>query len=117
MKEFEKQVAKALLEAAGLKALFDILTSATNEEFDYTKVGYYLTVKHPSLPVERYVLCEPFLLGRTEGVPPVNFLAFIEDHEFMLECVAIPETLGDVYIPEDFRDRKVEIIIAEVTRV
>jgi len=66
-----------LLKAAGLEALFDILTSATNEELDYTKVGYYLTIKHPSLPVERYVLGEPFFLGRTEGVPRVNFLAFI----------------------------------------
>jgi len=117
MKEFEKQIAKALLEAAGLEALFDILTSATNEEFDYTKVGYYLSVKHPSLPVERYVLDEPFLLGRTEGVPEVGFVAFIGNHEFTLECFSLPETLGDDYIPEDFRDRKVEIVIAEVTKV
>jgi len=36
MKEFEKQVIKVLLEAVGLEALFDVLASAPDEEFEYT---------------------------------------------------------------------------------
>jgi len=112
MKDFENQVVLALLRAKGLEGLFDILTSATNEEFDYTKVGYYLTIKDPRLPVERYVLDEPFFLGRTEGLPEVGFVAFIENHEFTFECVTFQSAAAsDDYIPEDFRDRKVEVSI------
>jgi hypothetical protein len=104
MKEFEKQVVKALLEAAGLKALLDVLASVPDEEFEYTGIGYFLTIRHPHLPTERHVLHAPMVSGRTRGVDEVGFIAFLEDHEFMLECFSY----GDG-IPEDFRDRVIEI--------
>jgi len=104
LKEFEKQVARLLLEAAGLEALFDILASAPDEEFEYTGHGYFLTIRHPRIPADRCVLHEPMVAGRTGGVGEVGFLAFLENHEFMLECHSYGEG-----IPEDFRDRVVEI--------
>ncbi len=44
MKEYEKQATKVLLGAAGLEALFDVLVSASAEEFEYTGHGYFLTI-------------------------------------------------------------------------
>jgi hypothetical protein len=104
MKEFEKQVIKVLLEAACLEALLDVLASAPEEEFEYTGHGYFLTIRHPRLPTERRVLYAPMVAGRTSGVEEVGFIAFLENHEFMLECFGYDEG-----IPEDFRDRNVEI--------
>ncbi len=109
MREFEKQVVRELLRTAGLEGLFETLATAPEEDFDSTKVGYYLTIKHPKLPLERRVLDEPLLLGRSESVPEVGFLAFLGNREFTLEC----HSWGGENIPEDFRDRTVEIVVGE----
>ncbi len=104
MKDYEKQVARTLLEAAGLGELLDVLVNAVDEEYEYTGVGYFLTIKHMDLPAERQVLDKPVIFGRAKGVEAVGFLAFLMDHEFTLEC----HGYGDE-IPKDFRDRSVEI--------
>ncbi len=46
--------------------------------------------------------------GRTDGVELVGFMAFLENHEFMLECHSFGEGILD-----DFRDRVVEIKVEE----
>ncbi len=109
MRDYEKQVARELLRTAGLEELFGLLATASEEDFEYTKVGYYLTIKHPKLPVESRVLDEPLIFGRSEAVPEVGFLGFVGNQEFTLEC----HSWGDEDIPDDFRDRDVEVIVRE----
>jgi hypothetical protein len=108
MRDYEKQVARVLLGAAGIEALFEVLATVVDTEYEYTGHGYFLTLKHPSLPAERLVLDTPMISGRAKGVEEVGFVAFLENHEFALECFSY----GDG-IPEDFRDRNVEIQIGE----
>ena len=108
MKDYEKQVARTLLGAAGLEALFDVLASAVDKEYEYTGHGYFLTIRHLGLPADRRVLDTPMISGRAKGVEEVGFVAFLENHEFTLECFSY----GDG-IPEDFRDRNVEIQVGK----
>jgi hypothetical protein len=68
--------------------------------------GYFLTIKHPKIPIKRIVCHEPVIVGKAEGVD-VGFVVFIEDREIMIEC----HDWGDKEIPQDYRDKDVEIKI------
>ncbi len=72
--------------------------------YEYTGSGYYLAVSHPSLPDDRCTLCEPAVIG-TAGDVRAGFVVFLAEKELTLEC----HTWGAVDVPEDFRDRSVEI--------
>ncbi len=106
MKDYEKQIAKTLLKHAGLDTLIDVIVNTSDEDYEYTGHGYYLTIKNPSLPTERHVLNAPQISGRSKNVEEVGFLAFLESNEFTLECHGYVEG-----IPEDFRERQIEIIV------
>lgn len=70
----------------------------------HTGVGYFLTVRHASLPAVRTVYSEPMLTGRS-GEVHSGFVVFLEDGELTLECYS----WGDDQIPESYRDELVEI--------
>jgi len=79
-----------------------ILAEATFVSYEYTGVGYFLTVKHPSIPEPRIVASEPLVIGRagnTEG----GFIAFMSNGEMMLECYSA----GTENVPENFREQTV----------
>lgn len=106
MKDYEKQIVKTLLEHAGLEALIEVIFNTTDEDYEYTGHGYYLTVRSPDLPAEQQVLDAPHISGHTDNVEEVGFLAFLGSNEFTLECHGYAEG-----IPEDFRDRQIGIVI------
>ena len=72
--------------------------------YDYTGSGYFLTIRHPSLPAERVVCHTPKLTGCADGITS-GFVIFIEDGELTIEC----HSWGDVDVPEWFRGRDVQI--------
>jgi hypothetical protein len=110
-REFELEVIRR---AAG-HVLSDLQMEAirnlqTPGRYEYTGCGYFLTVRHPSLPAERRTLSEPAILGNV-GEIQAGFVVFLGDGELVLEC----HTWGPVAVPEDFRDRDVVVSTSPVT--
>lgn len=102
---FEGHVLRPLVvPTLGAETVEAIEREAELVSYDYSGVGYFLTVKHPSLPSERIVCSKPNVVGRSGNVQS-GFLVFIENGELMLEC----HTCGDVDVPEDFREQHVVI--------
>jgi hypothetical protein len=110
-RDFEGEVVRICLEshlpAGGVEA---VLGSATWVSYDYTGSGYYLTVRHPSLPSAR-VVCDMPLTGRSGNIV-CGFVIFLGDGELTLEC----HTWGPEDVPADFRERQVEIRGARTLR-
>ena len=73
-------------------------------KYDYTGCGYFLTVRHPFLPVARVVCDTPKLSGSADGIV-AGFVIFIENCELTIEC----HSWGDVDVPEWFRSRDVQV--------
>ena len=74
------------------------------ESYEYTGCGYFLSVKHPSLPAEPRTLSEPAVVGKVGDIQ-AGFVVFLGYGELTLEC----HTWGPVDVPEDFREREVVI--------
>ena len=104
-RDFEIEALRLLLKPKLGEAAVDILIcEAEFVSYEYSGCGYFFSVKHPSLPNNRIVCSEPQVIGRAGRVSS-GFLAFIENGELMLECYS----LGDVDVPENFRDEDVSI--------
>jgi hypothetical protein len=74
-------------------------------EYRYTGSGYYLTVKHPVLPQKPRTLSEPAVAGTSRDIR-CGFVVHLDgDGELVLEC----HTWGEAPVPEDMRDRDVQI--------
>jgi hypothetical protein len=108
-KDYERKVLYTLASAVlSPRQLAAVAEEGELVEYDYTGCGYFLTVRHESLPKERTVCNEPVLNGSAGGVDG-GFVIYIEDGELTIEC----HPWGD-NVPEDFRDREVEITEARL---
>ena len=100
---FESHVLRLLVaQTLGENAVEAIEREAELVSYKYSGVGYFLTVKHPSLPSERIVCSKPKVVGRSGNIQS-GFVVFIENGELMLEC----HTWGEIDVPEDFREQHV----------
>ena len=107
-KPFETEVLKLLLGRQLPEGELDlVLDQGTLVSYEYSGSGYYLTVRHPGLPVRRVVCNKPVVLG-TSGDVQCGFVVFLRDAGLTLEC----HTWGAVDVPEGFREREVEIRVA-----
>ena len=105
LREYEKTVVHLL--ASGVlspQQLDAVIREGKLVEYDYTGCGYFLTIKHAGLPLERIVCDTPKLTGSVDGIIS-GFVVFIEDGELTIEC----HSWGDVDVPEWFRDRDVQV--------
>ena len=73
-------------------------------EYEYTGCGYFLSIEEEWIPEENTVLSELSVVGRN-GMIQAGFVVFIGENEFTLEC----HTWGEVDVPSNFRDIKVDI--------
>ena len=80
-----------------------VLASASFVSCEHTGVGYFLTVRHAILPIEKRAYSSPLLLGAASGVE-CGFIVFLEGGELTLECYS-----WGGRVPEDFRDQHVEV--------
>ena len=96
----------------------------------YTGVGYFLTVRHSSLPIERNVPRSPNVSGKVEvrrqrrfrsWTPEellVGFIVFIEGYTVTIECfsygtLGTDGRIGQPFpVPTDIRERQVIITSA-----
>lgn len=106
MKEFEVIVVDRLLGSDfSAELLEDVKTNASLSSYEWTSGGgYFLTLKHDRLPVDRRVFSRPTLIGEVDEIVS-GFVVFVEDKELTLEC----HSWGGMDVPENYRDRNVEI--------
>jgi hypothetical protein len=104
-REFEIKAIRLMTEAAlAGELLQSVISDAEVVGYEYTGCGYFLTVKHAALPLEKKTLHVPAVVG-TAGDVQAGFLVFLGDGQLTLEC----HTWGPVEVPEDFRDQDVAI--------
>jgi hypothetical protein len=72
----------------------------------YTKSGYFLSVRHASLPEERIVCNEPIISGSVDNII-CGFIIFIENRQITIEC----HSWEPVDVPPGMRDRNVQIAV------
>ena len=105
LKPHEKLVLDILVsESIPDNVMKDIKANPSITGYDVTGNGYFLTVKHPSLPIERIVCDEPMIIGECDGIE-TGFVVFIENGELTIEC----HGWGDKAIPQDYRGLSVQI--------
>jgi hypothetical protein len=102
-------MAKDVLSDRQMKLLCD---AERLDSYENTGCGYFLSVKHPSLPAEPRTLSEPAVVGKFGDIQ-AGFVVFLGYGELTLEC----HTWGPVDVPEDFREREVVIITPSVNFV
>ncbi len=87
--------------------LESMLNPSTEVSLEHTGAGYYLTAQHPAVPSDRVVCDRPQIIGKAGDIE-CGFVVFLEGGELTLEC----HSCGDNEIPEDLRDRDVELATA-----
>jgi hypothetical protein len=106
--EYELEIVQSLVSPHFSSDEIDsIITGSEFVSFDYTEVGYYLTVTHPIIPKERIVCDNPLVVGTIDDGTECGFLIFLMDNELTIECYS----WGDDTIPKDIRSRNVAIEI------
>jgi hypothetical protein len=104
-RDFEQNIVRLLLAPHfGADTVDDIEQAAALVSYRHSGVGYFLTVRHPLVPVQRLVCSKPIVSGRS-GAVECGFIAFIENGELMLECYSY----GNESIPDDIRELNVAV--------
>jgi hypothetical protein len=94
-------MASDVLSASQLRSLEN---DAALDTYEYTGSGYFLTVRHSSLPVEEQTLSDPPVVGNVGDIQ-AGFVVFLGGRRLTLEC----HTWGPVDVPSDFRERAVVV--------
>ncbi len=84
--------------------LRDIKVNPRIVAYDVTGNGYFLTIEHPSLPMDRIVCDKPMLIGECDGVE-TGFVVFIQNGGLTIEC----HGWGDKDVPKNYRDSRIRI--------
>ena len=104
-REFEKEVLRLLVTPhLGVDAVNAIERDAALVSLEHSGCGYFLTVKHGSVPINRVVCDKPIVSGHFHNTT-CGFIAFMENGELMLECYSF----GNESIPTDVRDLRVVV--------
>jgi hypothetical protein len=105
LRDYEQQVVRLLTPGVlSPQEIDSVIREGELVEYDYTGCGYFLTIRHPALPVKRVVCDEPKLAGTVDGIDS-GFVIFIQNGQLTLEC----HSWGDIDVPEWFRDRDVQV--------
>ena len=68
-RRFEAQILRVLvMPELGEPAVSSIERDAVFVNYEYSGCGYFLTVRHPDLPLERIVCDKPVVLGLAHGI-------------------------------------------------
>jgi hypothetical protein len=84
-----------------LRAVF---SAESLSSYEYTGSGYFLSVKHASLPEAERTLSEPAVVGNA-GEIQAGFVVFLGEGRLTLEC----HTWGAVDVPANFRELDVSV--------
>lgn len=92
--------------------LEEVLSSESQDRYEYTGCGYFLTVRNSRLPSEKRAFGYPPVAGLADEIQ-AGFVVHLGDNELTLEC----HTWGEFDVPEDFRERCVTIVTPPVNYV
>ena len=92
--------------------LEEVLSSESQDRYEYTGCGYFLTVRNSRLPSDKRSLGDPPVAGLADEIQ-AGFVVHLGDNELTLEC----HTWGEFDVPEDFRERRVTIVTPPVNFV
>jgi hypothetical protein len=102
---YEREVVRELVSPRLPEAqIIAVLDSASLVSYEHTGVGYFLTVRHSSLPNDRAVCNKPILIGSSDDYE-FGFVVFLENGELTLEC----HSWGGASLPDDLRARDVRV--------
>ena len=102
---FEIEAIRLMASGVLSESQMQLLCDAEHPDiYEYTGSGYFLSVKHPSLPVAPRTLSDPPVVGNADEIQ-AGFVVFLGNGELTLEC----HTWGSVDVPADFRDRAVVV--------
>lgn len=105
LKKYETEVLHLLVsQVLPTGQLETVIREGEHVSYEYTGSGYFLTLKHPSLPKARSVCSRPTVMGHADGID-CGFVVFIENGELVLEC----HTWGAIDVPEGFREKNVQL--------
>lgn len=104
MKEFEREIINELLSGEERTGI-EFMEQAGEEIIEFSGVGYFLTLKNPSLPEVRIVLDKPDIRGQLGGIN-VGYIAFIEKRGFTLECYSYDQEVSAVNREQGFERAK-----------
>ena len=104
MKSFEREIINELL-SGGESTANELSEQASEEIVEFSGAGYFLTLKDAALPEDRVVLNNPDIRGQLDGID-VGYLAFIENHEFTLECYSYEKEISAVNRERGFQRAK-----------
>jgi hypothetical protein len=80
-RRFEAQILRVLvMPELGEPAVSSIERDAVFVNYEYSGCGYFLTVRHPDLPLERIVCDKPVVLGLAHGIRS-GFIIFMNSHK------------------------------------
>jgi hypothetical protein len=107
-KDFERAAVSMLVgRNMSESQLESFLDSGSVVSYKHTGVGYFLTVRHSTVPSERVTCHRPLVIGKADDVE-CGFVVFLGGGELTLECHSLTAT----EVPEDFRERPVEVATA-----
>ena len=96
---FECGIIRTLCDTELGSSLIDsVFRFSDSVSLEHSGVGYFLTLSHANLPMQRGVFNRPHIRGRL-GVYRVGYLVFVGNRELMLECFSYEDAL-----PEDARN-------------
>jgi hypothetical protein len=102
-REFEKDALRVLVTPRlGAVAVAAIERDAEFVSLEHSGCGYFLTVKHTSVPIDRVVCSEPIVSGHFDNTT-CGCIVFMGNGELMLECYSF----GVESIPTHVRDLRV----------
>lgn len=84
--------------------LREVVSAQSLASYEYTSGGYFLSVKHPSLPEAVQTLSEPAVVGNAGDIQ-AGFVVFLGGGRLTLEC----HTWGAVDVPANFRELNVAV--------
>lgn len=88
------------------EALTDLLNGAESPQVEYTKYGFYISIKHSKIGKARRVYDGPTTLSGRWREHTAGFIVFLENDQLTLEIYPWDgETL-----PADFRDADVRVV-------
>lgn len=104
---FEEEILRLLTTPVlGATSVEIIVFSAELVNYEYSGVGYFVTVKHSVLPAAQIVISKPIVIG-TVGKVQGGYLVFIKNGELMLECYSA----SPIEVPANFRDLRVHVSV------
>ena len=106
---FEIEILRTLLKSELSDPEIEFLISTSSiTGYNFTGVGYFLEISNDRLPIERKVISEPIIIGKTNGTE-VSFVLFIENNTLTFECLSN----SDKILPENIRTRKLKLEVLD----